>query len=136
MKFIISAALLLLAKADDLPISDGKSIYADVYTDEQGVHTVNAEIGSEQSSMRLWLSTREHRMSIIKVKYDPTESNTACYLYGNDLKEVKNEKQASTTLKETSLLGYEIEDKLKVGFRDQIFYDFRSIFLGNSMSDN
>ena len=92
MKFIISAAMLLLAKADDLPVSDGKSVYADVSTDEQGVHTVNAEIGSAGSAMRLWLSTREHRMSLIKnVKYDPTESDSACYLYGKDLTEVKNE---------------------------------------------
>ena len=122
MKFIFSAALLLLAKADDiqndLPIGDGKSVYADVYTDEQGVHTVNAEIGSEKNSLRLWLSTREHRMSLIKVKYNPTESDSACYLYGNDLKEVKNEKQASQTLRDTTLIGSEIEDKLKVGFRD------------------
>jgi hypothetical protein len=92
MKFIISAALLLLARADDLPISDGKSVYADVSTDEQGVHTVSADIGSEGSSMRFWLSTRDHRMSLIKVKYDPTASDSACYLYGNDLNEVKNEK--------------------------------------------
>ena len=92
MKFIISAALLLLARADDLPISNGKSVYADVYTDEQGVHTVNAEIGSHGRAMRFWLSTREHRMSLIKVKYDPSESDSACYLYGKELNEVKNEK--------------------------------------------
>lgn len=70
-------------------------------------------------------------MSLVKVKYDPTESDTACYLYGTDLKEVKHQSQASSTLRETSLIGSEIEDKLKVAFHDQIFYEFRSIFLGN-----
>lgn len=49
MKFKIAAALLMMARADDLPVGDGKSIYADVSTDEQGVHTVNAELGSNKS---------------------------------------------------------------------------------------
>jgi hypothetical protein len=149
MRFIHALLLPLVAgdEIQELPPNDGKFIYTDVYTNHQGIHMVELEIGSNHQNMNLWLSTYEQKMSVVKFdsddfidvpnKYDPKQSTSAVYVSASaDSEEILNLEEESRTLHALTLTGNEIEDTVTVGFGNEIFTSFRSIFLGIDGSSN
>ena len=101
MKFL-SAYIISLAFAGDdegsnLPPNDGKFLYTDVFTNHQGIHMVELQIGSTHQSMNLWLSTHDPKMSVVKYdasgeidvpnKYNPMLSSSSVYVKSQQGKE-------------------------------------------------
>lgn len=71
-------------------------------------------------------------------KYDPTVSKTATYIpgTGGTHEDAINLDAASKTLQNVTLTGNEIEDDIGITFKNEITYNFRSIFLGVDGSTN
>ena len=150
MNFIKATLLSFASTAldiDDLPANDGKFLYTDVFTNHQGIHMMNLEIGSTHQNMHLWLSTYEKKMSVVKFdssdsidvpnKYNPKQSTSAVYVSASSGQEqILNLGEESRTLTALTLTGNEIEDTVTVGFGNDIYTSFRSIFLGVDGSMN
>ena len=79
-----------MCQENELPPNDGKFLYTDVFTNHQGVHMTELQIGSTRQNLNLWLSTHEEKMSVVKYdssddisvpnKYNPKLSTTAIYV--------------------------------------------------------
>jgi hypothetical protein len=152
MNFLKAVFIGLSSAADpydpewDLPPSDGKFFYTDVFTNHQGIHMVNLEIGSTHQPMNLWISTYEHKMSVVKYdsdisidvphKYNPWLSTSAVYVSASSGQEEVMNLNEESTLNAVTLTGNEIEDTITVGFGNDIYTSFRSIFLGIDGSKN
>ena len=74
------------------PPENGKFLYTDVFTNNQGLHMARVEIGSTRQPMNLWLTSHESKMSVVKKtavnidvpdKYDPALSTSAIYPSSN-----------------------------------------------------
>ena len=65
-----------------LPPNKGRFFYADVLTDDHGIHRMSLEIGSNRQNMQLLMALDQQKMSVVKSssgsnidsdhKYDPT----------------------------------------------------------------
>ena len=97
--------------------------------------------------MNLWLSTYDKKMSVVKFdssdsievphKYNPKVSTSAVYVSASSgQEEIINLEEGSKTLHTLTLTGNEIEDTITVGFGNDIYTSFRSIFLGVDGSMN
>ena len=105
------------------------------------------QIGSVHQNMNLWLSTYEKKMSVVKFdssdsievphKYNPKVSSSAVYVSASSgQEEIYNLDESSKTLNALTLTGNEIEDTVTVGFGNDLYTSFRSIFLGVDGSMN
>ena len=83
-KFVLALILFAQSYPQIKAENEVKSFYADISTNQQGVHTMNMKIGSSKQPMRLLLHPDEYRMFIVDRRsdadfekertYDPTTS--------------------------------------------------------------